>query len=108
MKTIEQVKNSKKLEPYFLWYLKSNLMMPRVIQMVIKSGNIEHTNGLDLMINHEKSTKALFKELEKHVSKRDLSFVFHSVCDHYMNTVGSDKILKLSPELLIIQDYAYN
>ena len=108
MKSIEEIKYSKKLEPYFLWYLKSNLMMPRIVQMVIRGGNIEHTNGLDLMLNHERSTKALLKQLEKHVETEDISHVFNDVCKHYLQTIGPGVIFKSSPELLIIQDCSRN
>lgn len=83
-------------------------MMPRIVQIVIRAGNIEHTNGLDLMLNHERSTKALIKQLEQHVLAQDISKVFNDVCKHYLQTIGPDAIIKRSPELLIIQDCSQN
>lgn len=108
MKTVEQIKHSKHFEPYFLWYLKANMMMPRVIQMVIRPGNIEHTNGLDLILNQERSGKALITELKKHVETEELPHVVNQVCQHYVETIGRDKIMDGTPELLIFQDYAQN
>ena len=62
----DALKKNKKLEPYFLWFLKTNLMLPKVINLVLRMGNVNDINGLEIICNHERSSRALFAALEKH------------------------------------------
>ena len=105
---IEQLKKDKKLEPYFLWFLKTNLMLPKVINLVMRMGNVNDINGLEIICNYEKSSRALLTQLEKQVEKEDLQYVCNSVCQYYMDVFGADYIVKQSPELLILPVYVFN
>ena len=108
---IEQLKKDKQLEPYFMWFLKTNLMLPRVMNLVMRLGNVNDINGLEIICNHEKSSRALFTELEKHVEKAErgeLQYICSNVCQYYIDVFGPDYIVKQSPELLIFPSYASN
>ena len=105
---IEQLKKDKELEPYFLWFLKTNLMLPKVINLVLRLGNVNDINGLEIICNHERSSRALFGALEKHVDKNELYYVCSNVCQFYMDTLGAKHIIKQSPELLILPRYVSN
>lgn len=105
---IEQLKQNEELRPYFLWFLKSNLMMPKVINVVMRMGNTNDINGLEIIANYEKSSKALWGALEKYVDKQEMNQVCSRVCQYYINTLGENYIMKQSPELLIFPKYACN
>lgn len=108
MKAVEKIKQDQQMKHYFLWYLKSSFLMPRVIRMVMYPGGVEGSEGVELILNHERSSKALIDELKKHVSEPDLKYVFDEVCQHYVETLGAEKIKGLSPELLIFHEHNHN
>lgn len=108
MKTVEQIKNDQQIKHYFLWYLKSSFLMPRVVKMVMRPGGLEGSEGVQLILNHERSSKALIEELKKHVSEPDLKYVFDEVCHYYVTELGASKIKQLSPELLILNKHHQN
>jgi len=105
---IEQLKTNKELEPYFLWFLKTNLMLPKVINLVMRMGNVNDINGLEIICNHEKSSKALSGALANYVTKQELNIVCSKVCQHYLEKLGAYHIKKLAPELLILPSFAKN
>ncbi|HEY9084062.1 MAG TPA: hypothetical protein VIN73_12060 [Vicingaceae bacterium] len=105
---IEQLKKDKELEPYFLWFLKTNLLLPRVMNLVMRLGNVNDINGLEIICSHEKSSRALFTQLEKQVKKEDLQFICSVICQYYIDVFGADYIVNQSPELLILPVYASN
>ncbi len=108
MKTVEKIKKDDYIKHYFLWYLKSSFMMPRVFRMVMHPGGIEGTAGIELLMNHQRSSRALITELQKHVAEPDIKYVINEVCEYYVDQLGADKIKELSPELLIFPDYKSN
>ena len=105
---IEQLKKDKALEPYFLWFLKTNLLLPRVMNLVMRLGNVNDINGLEIICSHEKPSRALFTKLAKQVKKEEVQAVCGVVCQYYIDVFGADYIVEQSPELLILPAYASN
>ncbi len=106
--TIENFKKDKMIKPYFLWFLKSNLMMPKVIHMVIFQGGEKH-EGIELILNYQKAQKALINKLKKEgIEEGSMITVVSEVCNHFIEEMGEKTIKASSPELLIQHDYNQN
>ncbi len=106
--TIENFKKDKMFKPYFLWFLKSNLMMPKVIHMVILQGGEKH-EGIELILNYQKSQKTLINKLKKEgIGEESIITVVSEVCNHFMEEMGEKTIIASSPELLIRHEYNQN
>lgn len=106
---IENFKKDKKLRPYFLWYLKSNLMMPKMVHMVIIQGAGKH-KGMELILNHERAITSLVNQLKKQegIDEDNMGVIVNEVCQHFMEKMGAKKIIDSSPELLILPDHSKN
>ncbi|MBL4575805.1 MAG: hypothetical protein JKY51_06875 [Opitutaceae bacterium] len=106
--TIESFKKDKMIKPYFLWFLKSNLMMPKVIHMVILQGG-EKQEGIELILSYQKAQKTLVNKLKKEgIEEGSMIAVVSEVCDHFIEEMGEKTIMESSPELLIRYDYNQN
>ncbi len=106
--TIENFKKDKLFKPYFLWFLKSNLMMPKVIRMVILQEG-EKQQGIELILNYEKAQKILINKLKKEgVEQGNINTVVTEICNHFIAEMGRKTIIESSPELLIRYDYNQN
>jgi hypothetical protein len=64
MRTVEKIKQDQQLKQYFLWYLKASFQIPKIMQIIMHPGGIEGTHGIELILNQEKSSKALITELK--------------------------------------------
>ena len=106
--TIENFKKDKMFKPYFLWFLKSNLMMPKVIHMVVLQGGGKH-EGIEHILNYEKSHKTLVSRLKKEgIEEEGMSVIVGEVCTYFIEEMGKKTIMESSPELLIRYDYNQN
>ena len=105
---IENMKKDKRLKPYFLWLIKANMMMHKVVHMIIIQGAGKH-KGMELILEYEKAQSALVSELKKlEIDDENMGVVVNEVCQHFIEEMGAKKIMNSSPELLILQDYAQN
>ena len=105
---IENLKKNKQLKPYFLWYLKSNLLMPKTVHMIIIQGAGKH-RGMELILNYEKALTSLVSRLKKEgIDEESMGIIVNEVCQYFIEEMGPKKIMDSSPELLIQHEYAQN
>ncbi len=104
---IEQIKTDPALQPYFLWYLKSNILLPKTNHLLFFHGS--GCRNLELVINFEKSLTALIEQLKKAgVDPSDTEGIINEVCTYFMTEIGIRKILDGTPELLIQHNESRN
>ncbi len=102
---IELLKRNKKLKPYFLWFIKSRMLMPTVISSIFDPKLKAKTS--ELIWNYESSQQALFKQLEKtRLQKDDYYEAIAIVCNYYVDKFGKMKIMNSNPELIIVPSYS--
>lgn len=106
---IEEIRKNKRLRPYFLWYLKYNMMLTDtpVSMIVVRAG--KGSDSLDIIANYERSMMALIGELKKEGVHPDrIGLVINSVCHDLVEELGKGKIVNGTPELLIQMGYNSN
>lgn len=108
MKSIEEIKYDKELEPYFVWYLKANMKMQKVFDEVQTNHLKTPPKSAEVIVYHEKSSAALIEKLKKIIPVSKLYETLTLVSIHYLETIGYNKILESTPELLVIQAFQYN
>lgn len=105
---IKRLKNNKTLKPYFLWYIKSQLLLPWGMRMVVFPGN-GIASTIWYITNHEKAFQALMAELFKlEINDDNFLNIVNQVCTLYKLEYGTNGILESEPELLIIPPHLNN
>ena len=102
MKIIDEVKNNLEFRPYFLWYLKTKLFLPKMIKSVLLDTEPGATDNLELFLQHRQSSKALVDKLSESVPIEFLHDVIDEVGRYYVLTLGIKVIKEQSNELLVL------
>lgn len=100
MPTIAELKADRKLQPYFLWYMKS--IMPVAYKAHHNGNNLIITDPR-VMFNLNESRKALLDQLfQRGVGITEMQRVIEEVTNHLLGVQKARDIMRQAPELLIL------
>jgi len=103
----ELLKKKKDLYPYFLWYMKTNILLPKKRGMILMQGS--SIQILQQLLDYDAALNALVRQLVlEGIDSEDIHTVIDEVCDHLFQEIGLRKILNGNPELLIQHEQSKN
>ena len=105
---ISQLKRDRHLRPYFLRYLKANLLVSKVVFLAFIPG-ADKQKGLEQILEFEQALEALVIQLQNRgMEKEGMSRTIEEVCEILLEEIGAKRILESSPELLIVKEHCKN
>ena len=108
---LKDLQENKTLEPYFIWYIKTQLALPKVLQFLIRNQRqkvTEDPSNLKIIYESEQSKTLLFEQLKRYDPSIDVVKTSTLLAHYYIKKLGYKGIKNSTPELLMLDVQHYN